>query len=208
MGIKEKIGYIMEYYGFIVIALFLLLLMGVFLIAGLFEEQKDSNLTAVAVNQNYSEDQIRQWENDLRDAYQDTSVSFDSTYLIDLEGFADETKQGYMMKLSANLFAGDIDVMILDEKSYQHFSELGALTDLSSSVKEIFSDEEVIKLHENFSLAVDPDNVEKTFGLLLPETMWAEPTQSSYLVFPNSSKQKDGFLELIRIIFESSNSSI
>jgi hypothetical protein len=205
LGIKEKIGYIIEYYGFIVIALFLLLLMGVFLIAGFFEEQKDSSLTAVAVNQNYSEDQIRHWENNLNDAYQDKAVNFDSTYKINLEGFADETKQGYLMKLSANLFAGDIDVLILDEKSYHHFLDLGALTDLSSNVKEIFSAEELNMLHENFSLSVSPDNEEKIFGLLLPETMWAEPTQSSYLVFPNSSKQKDGFLELIRIIFESSN---
>ena len=205
MGIKEKIGYIMEYYGFIVIALFLLILVGVFLVAGFFEDQKDSSLTAVAVNQAYAEEQIRQWEKDLADAYGDRTVHFDSTYKIDLDGFADETKQGYLMKLSANLFAGDIDVMILDEKSYRHFSALGALTDLGSSMKEMLSVEGVDQLYESLPLSAGPDNTEKAFGLLLPETMWAKPSQSSYLVFPNSSKQKDGFLDLIRILFESPN---
>ncbi|MGB4587800.1 MAG: hypothetical protein WBI17_01030 [Clostridiaceae bacterium] len=206
MGIKEKIEYIIEYYGFIIIALFLLLIMGVFLISGLFENHKDPSLTAIAVNQSYSEDQIRQWESNLTDAYGERTIAFDSTYKIDLEGFADETKQGYLMKLSANLFAGDVDVMILDEGSYQHFSELGALTDLSSPLKEILSVENPDELHENFSLSISPDSEEKIFGLLLPQAMWPEPSERSYLVFPHGSKQQDSFLELIRIIYDSSNS--
>lgn len=200
MGIRERIGYIIEYYGFMILALLLMLLVGVSLLSGLFGEEA-SGVSVAAVNQSYSEDTRRIWEDALGKAFGETPVEFDPNYQVDPEGFADDTEQGYLMKLTANLFAGEIDLMILDETAYRHFSELDALRDLHPLVQEILSEGGFGEAGESPLLPAGEDGLEETLGLIVPGYLCGESAGNSYLVIPRSSENEDGYAELIRILY-------
>lgn len=201
MRLREKIGYIIEYYGFLVVALVLMIVVGITLISGLFSEEKDSGMSIAAVNQYYSEDEMRVWESAFRRAYGDLPVEFDPSYQVDVDGFSDDTKQGYLMKLSANLFAGEIDMMILDEKSYEHFLTLGALRDLRPLISEVSSHEETDEALKKSLLEAGEENTEKIFGLVLPENFNMKSGEKTYLVIPESGNAEYQYLELFRAIY-------
>ena len=201
MSIRERIGYIIEYYGFMILALLLMLLVGGSLLSGLFGEEEASGFSVAAVNQSYSEDTRRLWEDALGKAYGETPVEFDSTYQVDPEGFADDTEQGYLMKLSANLFAGEIDLMILDETAFRHFSELDALRDIHPLVQETMPEGGFGEAGESPLLPEGEIGLEETFGLIVPDYLRGESAGNSYLVIPRSSEYVEGYAELIRILY-------
>lgn len=201
MKIREKIGYIIEYYGFLVFALFLMAALAVTLISGLFSEEKDSGMSIAAVNQYYSEDEIRVWESAFSKAYGDLPLEFDPSYQVDVDGFSDDTKQGYLMKLSANLFAGEIDMMILDERSYEHFLALGALRDLKPLIMEMLSDEDTDETLKSSLLEAGEESEEETYGLILPDDFRMKSGEKTYLVFPESGNAEYEYQKLLRAIY-------
>lgn len=195
MGIRERIEYVIEYYGFMILALFLMAIVGITLVAGISGDEKNKGMSVALVNQYYTEEALLIWESAFKKAYGEQPVEFDSSYQVDLEGFADDTTQGYLMKLSANLFAGEIDMMILDEKSYAHFLKLGALRDLRPILREVLSEEEIGMIQAG------EENAKETFGLILPPDFSMAPGEKTYLVIPSSGSGTYSYPELFRAIY-------
>lgn len=135
LSTKGKIEYLIEYYSFHFIAVIVVIF---FLIIGFntFTNQPKEMLTVRVVGANFNDGQAIDLQKELEEFKIDSKrsqkeqLSVSSINTSEVAG--NSVALGEIQKLAAEIAAKEVDVLLLDEETFQQFNEEGNLYDLSS----------------------------------------------------------------------------
>ena len=135
MSVKDKNWYILEYYKFHMIAIILFISMLWVIGSSIYRQSFTTRLTLAIVN-DYSggNSSIEPLENSLKDALgcgKKDLIEINSGLFINADGSqSSEYSYASMAKIAALAAGGDLDIIIADAKTLEHYESQGAFLDL------------------------------------------------------------------------------
>lgn len=199
MKLKERIIYLMEYYGVIIAASILFFVVIFSLFVGFTDSTED--VQVAAVNQVYSEDSREEMEKHLQSLYGTDEVELDDGYSLGFGNNKEYEDQGYFMKLSAHLISGELRMLILDEESFRFLAEKDALKDIRIILEQNLKDGIEVQFPENVQDSIGRDP-EKIYGLKVMNEKHTTMNPFFYIAVPKRSNDEELLLRFYKLLTE------
>lgn len=206
MSGRDKLWYIWEYYKFHIIATILVIGLAVSIGTAIYSNRFDNALYMLVLNdksggENSTEEMSQSLEEYLK-LGKDEQVLIDDSLSVSFDSTTTEMGYASLAKITALITTKDLDVIIADTASMEHFGGLGAFTDLG---KELPADlYELVKDHLYYTIS--PDGVSYPCAISLESTdfsgMSGVKLTPPYLGILSNTQHKEASLALIRYLFE------
>ena len=209
MSVKDKIWYILEYYKFHIIAIILFISMLWVIGSSIYRQSFTTRLTLAIVN-DYSggNSSIEPLENSLKDALgcgKKDLIEINSGLFINADGSqSSEYSYASMAKIAALAAGGDLDIIIADAKTLEHYESQGAFLDLKE-----FLPQDLLERAEKEDLFFYTDNEKgqsTAAAISLEPTAFSDMTgvsiQPPYLAVIASSQHTEDTLRAIQWLFD------
>lgn len=205
MSPRDRVWYIWEYYKFhmaaVVVAVALLSVVG----TSIYRQSFTTRLCIAVINDMSGDtSHVDDLENNLR-----TALNCGKKDLIEINTglfvtYDDNISQyGYasMAKISALVAGKDLDVMVADQASIDHYGEIDAFTDL----REVLPADLFAKVEPHIYYAAGPEGVRIAAAVSLEETRFQEETgitiDPPYLGIINGSPRKEAAVQMLNYLF-------
>ena len=209
MSVKDKIWYILEYYKFHMIAIILFISLLWVIGSSIYRQSFTTRLTIAIVN-DYSggNSSVEPLENGLKDALgcgKKDLIEINSGLFINTdEPQASQYAYASMAKIAALAAGGDLDIIIADAKTLEHYESQGAFLDLKE-----FLPQDLLERAEKEDLFFYTDNGSGqsiAAAISLDPTDFSELTgaviHSPYLAVVASSQHTEDTLRAIHWLFD------
>lgn len=205
MSSADKAWYLWEYYKLHMLVLFIII--GILAVIGstLYRTSFQTVFScAVLNNRSSSEANTKILAQEFRDYLGLDSkevLEFDTGMFMDY-GSTSQLSHASMTKISTMITEQDLDVMIADRRSIDHFAEAGALIDLSAILPVGLYTE----FKDQFYYAADQNGASIPCALPIKDTKFKELTnvviEPPFLAIIANSKQTNNSLAFLRYLFE------
>lgn len=201
MTIPEKLEYFQDYYLKAVIVGIVALSFIIWTLVSAFSKKPDNVLYAAIVNDYISQQQIDTLSNDFIEFLEldpkNTKVSLDNSYQL-----SKDLNMAYQTKLSTYIGAGEVDIIIADEKVFSEYAKYGNFVNLMEYLP--------TDLYSKFSNAyymssTTEDKKKKPYGVYLSDSVTyksgGSTLENPILGIVINSKNKDNACEFLRFLF-------
>lgn len=214
MPLKDRIWYIGAYYKFHIIGALVAVLLIWTVATSLYRTSFDTALYCIYLNNRSGTElntaPLEQGFSEYLGLGKKELISSESLYV----SFGDDTSEfGYasLAKITALVASKDLDIMIGDRETIEHYASLGGLADLEAELPE----ETLQLVRDHLLLFPDDSQTTHAYGISLEGTWFAEEShlaqEPPILVIISNSTRKDTAAALLSYIFvpqdESSASS-
>lgn len=204
MSFRDKIWYIWEYYKIHmligVIVLFLLYAVGVIFYQKTFTTQ----LNAMVINDTGTVSDYGELENRFKNRMgygKKDLVEFDNSVYLSFDGETSEMGYASLAKVTAVVASRDLDLMICDQDSIDHYASNGGYMDLEEALPEDLW--ELVK--DDVYYTADEDGSMHPFAIDLKNSHFTEWTNCglnpAYLGLISNSKRTETAIEFLRCLY-------
>ena len=209
MSVKDRIWYIYEYYKFHIVAVILAFTLLWVVGSSLYRQTFTTRLTFAIVNdRSGGESSMDGFENSLKEALgfgKKDLIEINSGLFINADGSqSSEYSYASMAKIAALAAGGDLDIIIADAKTLEHYESQGAFLDLKE-----FLPQDLLERAEKEDLFFYTDNGSGqsiAAAISLDSTDFSELTgaviHSPYLAVVASSQHTEDTLRAIQWLFD------
>lgn len=215
---KEKWGYFNQYYRNKIIVAILSIGFVVYMIITMLTPKVETQLFVAVINNALSQNNIDiikpEFGQLLELPEDDLSLIIDNTFQTSSSGEYSEFTVANETKLGTYIFAGDIDVMIVNEADFASYAAYGNYikladvlpTDLISKLANEFVEADLITEDNLFDEIENPATERGVYGISLKNALAFDTSiqriENPILAIVANSEQKDNVIEFIRYLFQ------